>query len=218
MSFILDALKKSEGERQRQNAPAFFEVKIAPPRTRLPLWVVALGTLLVLNLGIAAWLVLRQQPETIPSAPIASAPMATAQPTVPAVADAVPPRASVPSPASEADEPAADGLDVDPELFATDEEMAEIREPAAAPSRVTRGTILGVPTYEQAAGTPGSTIPELRLDLHVFANEPKDRFVFLNNRRLREGDALADGTQVENIVPDGVVLSYRGTRFLLQSQ
>ena len=29
MSFILDALKKSESDRQRQSAPALFEVKVA---------------------------------------------------------------------------------------------------------------------------------------------------------------------------------------------
>ena len=47
MSFILDALKKSESDRQRQNGPALFEVKVAPPRTRLPLWAMAIAVLLV---------------------------------------------------------------------------------------------------------------------------------------------------------------------------
>jgi len=32
MSFILDALKKSETDRQRQATPALFEVKVAAPR------------------------------------------------------------------------------------------------------------------------------------------------------------------------------------------
>ena len=35
MSFILDALKKSETDRQRQASPALFEVKVAAPRFRL---------------------------------------------------------------------------------------------------------------------------------------------------------------------------------------
>jgi general secretion pathway protein B len=75
-----------------------------------------------------------------------------------------------------------------------------------------------VPTYDQLAGTRGASLPELRLDLHVFANEPADRFIFLNNKRLREGEALPDGTRVESIVPDGAVLAVRGMRFLLQRQ
>src|SRR5579863_243093 len=59
MSFILDALKKSESDRQRQNGPAFFEVKVAPPRTRLPAWAIAIAVLLVVNLGIVMWLLMR---------------------------------------------------------------------------------------------------------------------------------------------------------------
>ena len=34
MSFILDALKKSENERQKASGPALFEVKVAPPASR----------------------------------------------------------------------------------------------------------------------------------------------------------------------------------------
>src|SRR5215469_13099102 len=60
MSFILDALKKSETDRQRQNGPALFEVKVAPPRTGLPLWAVGLGVLLAVNLVIVAWVLLRR--------------------------------------------------------------------------------------------------------------------------------------------------------------
>ena len=50
MSFILDALKKSELERQRQSTPGLVESGIARPRPRLPLWAVALCVLLGINL------------------------------------------------------------------------------------------------------------------------------------------------------------------------
>jgi general secretion pathway protein B len=60
MSFILDALKKSETDRQRQSAPALFEVKVAAPRRRLPVWAVALGALLVVNAGVLAWVLMRK--------------------------------------------------------------------------------------------------------------------------------------------------------------
>jgi general secretion pathway protein B len=50
VSFILDALKKSENERQKQNGPALFEVKVAPPASRFPLWAVVVGVLLGVNL------------------------------------------------------------------------------------------------------------------------------------------------------------------------
>ena len=60
MSFILDALKKSEADRQRQTAPALFEVKVAAPRRRFPIWAIAVGALLAVNLLIVLWIVLRQ--------------------------------------------------------------------------------------------------------------------------------------------------------------
>jgi general secretion pathway protein B len=50
MSFILDALKKSESERQQQAGPALFEVRVAPPRAGLPIWAVVAG----IALGVAA--------------------------------------------------------------------------------------------------------------------------------------------------------------------
>ena len=44
MSFILDALKKSENDRQRQSGPALYEAKLAAPRSQLPLWAIGLVT------------------------------------------------------------------------------------------------------------------------------------------------------------------------------
>ena len=74
MSFILDALKKSETDRQRQNGPALFEVRVAPPRDKLPLWAVGLGVLLAVNLVIVAWVLLRRSsPAEAPTSPPAAA-------------------------------------------------------------------------------------------------------------------------------------------------
>src|SRR5579863_10286297 len=60
MSFILDALKKSESDRQRQSGPALYEVKVVPPKSRFPLWAVALSVPLGVNLVIGGWLLLRR--------------------------------------------------------------------------------------------------------------------------------------------------------------
>jgi general secretion pathway protein B len=61
MSFILDALKKSESERQRQNGPSLYEVRATTPRMRLPLWAVAIVVLLGVNLSIVTWMLLHRQ-------------------------------------------------------------------------------------------------------------------------------------------------------------
>ena len=62
--------------------------------------------------------------------------------------------------------------------------------PAAFGNHVSRGTSSGVPLYQDAALAPGAHIPELRLDLHVFAAKPQERFVMINMHKLHEGDNL----------------------------
>lgn len=65
MSFILDALKKSENERQKQTGPALYEVKVAPPQRRFPVWAVVVGMLLGVNLIVLTAVLLmrdRQDP------------------------------------------------------------------------------------------------------------------------------------------------------------
>src|ERR1700693_4830358 len=73
MSFILDALKKSESDRQRQSGPALYEVKVAPPRGALPPWAVAVVILLAINLMIGLWMLLRH-PFARPATESAAAP------------------------------------------------------------------------------------------------------------------------------------------------
>jgi general secretion pathway protein B len=59
MSFILDALKKSENERQRQVGPSLADVQIRQRRHDKPWWVVAVAALLVLNLGVLLVVLMR---------------------------------------------------------------------------------------------------------------------------------------------------------------
>ena len=54
-----------------------------------------------------------------------------------------------------------------------------------------------------------------RLAVNVNVEMPEDRFVFINMSKLREQSQLGEGPVVEEITPDGVVLTYLGTSFLL---
>ena len=227
MSFILDALKKSESDRQRQSGPALFEVKVAPPRTGLPTWAVAVAALLVVNLAIVMWMLWRHPAprsadtgaQPLPAPTAVAGPQAAAATTpapapasVPLPAPAVQPPATAPSPVLVPNPGATGGGSDNPDDY------APATEPAAPPllgSRVRRGTADGVPLYQDAAGTPGTRIPQLRLDLHVFALHPQDRFVMINMHKLREGDSLPEGVHVDRITPEGAVLSYSGSQFLL---
>jgi general secretion pathway protein B len=235
MSFILDALKKSESDRQRQSGPALFEVKVAPPRARLPLWAVAIALLLAVNLVIVAWMLLRRSgahAETAltaaPAAPAAPAvappPQVPATTAAPAAAAAVPAGAPVSLAPATATTPSAAPVAA-PATGAPEGESAEDLAPAAdapaAPAPATlsthvrRGTADGVPLYQDWAATPGTHVPQLRLDLHVYAARPEERFAMINMKKVHEGDPLPEGVRVESITPEGVVLSYSGSRFLL---
>ena len=233
MSFILDALKKSETDRQRQSAPALFEVKVAAPRRRFPLWAIGLAALLGVNVVVLAWVLMRQ-----PAAPAAATvPPAQAQSNfppnvvyVPAVmipqpangqvtapVPAVPPEAGVVAPSVApplAEDPllSSGDIPVPPDYDANDYAPAVTREEANAVAQRRAGFL---PTRDDVLAK-GTQLPDLKLDLHVYAQDPAERFVFINMRKLREGESLPEGVRVDAVTPQGADLSYRGTRFTLE--
>jgi general secretion pathway protein B len=262
MSFILDALKKSESERQRQGGPALFEVKVAPPRGRFAIWAVGLGALLAINLVVVGWMALRGSssrsaaavqaatgvpgpgaapsvgPSALPASPAARSPGADSG-AYAAAAPRTDTRFGAPgapgaptSPGSGQDaqttavESAAPGSPARTESDSGDssgnsDDLAPAVEPERrAPSsggQVVRATESGLPTYQEAAQVPGANIPDLHLDLSVYEPQPDQRFVMLNLMKLHEGDSLPTGVRVEQITRDGVILSFHGTKFVLQT-
>lgn len=219
MSFILDALKKSESERQRHSGPALLEARIVRPSRRPPLWAVTIGVLLLVNFGVVAWLLSRSgasAPQTRTSATLAPTPSSAVPgvvarpapaPPAPGVAAAAPPAAS--PAASRGASPAAR-----PEMpdGAGSINPADL-EPAVAPAAgaAPNAERAGLRHYAELA----ATLPPLRLDLHVFATKPADRYAFINMHKVHEGDTTPEGVHVAQITREGVVLDYRGTEFLL---
>lgn len=78
------------------------------------------------------------------------------------------------------------------------------------------GTAADLPTIDDVALQGG--VPEMHIDLHVYADNPQERFVFVNKRKYREGETLQEGPRVEEITRNGVVLSHHGRRFILPRQ
>lgn len=242
MSFILDALKKSETDRQRQTAPALFEVKVAAPRRRFPVWAIALAGLLGVNLLVVLWIVIRQPaasggaPASVGNGAAQVQPEAPAAPpgmvTVPATATYIPANAAsnvtvgpnsydagvvAPSPAPPlAEEPLLSSAEpsVPPDYDARD--YAPAITPAQANATAAARRAGGVPSRDEVLAQ-GTALPELRLDLHVYDPDPAKRFVFLNMRKLREGEALPEGVRLDSINQTGVRLTYRGTQFSIDS-
>lgn len=58
-------------------------------------------------------------------------------------------------------------------------------------------------------------IPQLTMNVHVYAGEPEDRFVLINMQRVEEGDEL-EGVIARSIRPDGILLEFQGHQFLLR--
>jgi general secretion pathway protein B len=55
-----------------------------------------------------------------------------------------------------------------------------------------------------------------RLDLHVYSEEPQNRFILVNLQKYREGETLESGLVLEEILPEGMVMSYLGERFMVE--
>ena len=110
--------------------------------------------------------------------------------------------------------------------------------PALSPRPVEQPAVEPAPLKPDTAPTPGNTTPEqpapatlpllrqldsatrgelppLRISMHVFTEQPDGRFVIIDNHRYGEGASVASGLSIAEIRRDGVVMDYRGRRFLL---
>jgi general secretion pathway protein B len=161
------------------------------------------------NAAVLSWFLLREAP-----APAAG----------PAASIGVDPAPAAPAPAVAGPEPRAESL----ARAAADEYAEEIapttpesRVPGApdptllpeAPAPVTYAAPLPPPV--DVSQQPPAGVAELNLDLHVYAEDPARRAVFINGRRYTEGMALTEGPMLEQITRDGAVIIHRGQRYLL---
>ena len=219
MSFILDALKKSETERQRQGSAEFATIPASRAVSSPPRWLWVLVLLLLINLVVLAGILLRDEPAaTTP----ASAPPAVTPATPPAdtgqppAADTASFEARIADARRRQPPPSVvEEVTPAPEPAPTDE-IAEQRPPATQPNEsASESETLSLPTLTQLRVGGILNLPDLHLDIHVYSETPADRFVFVNMSKHREHSRLASGPVVERITPEGVVLDYQGTRFLL---
>lgn len=224
MSFILDALRKSEIERQRQSGPSMAEFPVARQDRRLPVALIAIGFLLAVNLAVVLFFMIRSEKNAEP------APAGT-QATAQAPVTSPPPAAAAPAPAAAA--AASQGEFPDAEsgpgtvVYAPSEGFGDDATlppgapdptllPEATPPAGGNVTYSASPGVEDAATIAAQTgLPPLSVDLHIFADDPAKRAVFINGRRYTQGATIAEGPVVEQITREGAMLSYRGRRFLL---
>jgi len=79
------------------------------------------------------------------------------------------------------------------------------------------------PSPEVSAAPAPPTQPDegespFKIDLLVWAADPKERMVYLSGRRYFEGQALDNGAVVEQIFENGIVLLHEGHRIRVQAE
>ena len=211
MSFILDALKKSETERQQQTGAEFSSVPSGsddPPSMK---WLWILIGLLAVNIAVLLGILLR------PDAP-APAPAGLPTPAVESVPAQPPAEPSFQEQVAVARQQQAEKEMAAAEALAENpREAVRAADPASTATTVPRPA-RRVQTFDEVRMSGRPQVPDLHLDIHVYSEVPDQRFVFINMVKHRERSRLDEGPVVSEITPEGVILDYQGTSFLLPRQ
>ena len=228
MSFILDALRKSENERQRNATPGIADAPIRPRSQRRSFWIPLVAALLGINLSLLAvlWYVgNRDTPQnaTTPSTALEPARKVQSAPATPSVQAPIVP---LPDSTSVIADPTV-SRELASEFATPPQPQPQPTAPAVAiptppptgatPSiEVDEGSsIVDVPTLAELSLAGSVSLPTLHLDIHVYSDTPAERFVFINTAKYREGDKITEGPTVDKINQSGVVLVHQNRRFLL---
>jgi hypothetical protein len=201
MSYILDALKKSELERNRKAAPSLIGTAPHLPNARTKIVVAVTIALFANALLLGAWWFWPRN--------------ASLAQTTTALAQTSPPESSV------TEEPPVVEASPTPAAASQTEHVAT--PPRARPASPPR-TESPAPTPRVASTKPAAiafnalsadeqrAFAGLEFSTHVYADEPDFRSVTINGHRFKEGDVLPGGFVLSEITEDGVVVDQSGKR------
>ena len=210
MSFILDALRKSEAERQQQGKAQFAGVPASAPDRTAPRWLWVVGVLLVINLLVLVGVLLR------PDGAAREAPAVTRPAVTPiAAASNATPDAGFAEQVAAARKNAPQRQPEPTTVAATVDDAPVSAAPVPTTPRAAPTATASFPTIHQLRAEGKIELQDLHVDIHVYSESPQDRFVFINMTRLKEGAQMPEGPVVAEITADGVVLRHQGMTFLL---
>ena len=225
MSYILEALKKSDQQRQRSATPTLLtshEPAAVPAKPVLLYYGLLAAVLLSAGISIG-WLrpwqadapeatpvsVKSMEPATVlpdlTPQPVASEKIKVPQPGSPTPVT-VPATPSVPEVVALKTATAAPAKTV-PAITAPVLEKPAIAPIAEAPQEQKTIPMAELPPNIQ------QEIPAMTIPLHAYSSKPRDRLVSINGRILRESENLTSDLRLEQITPDGMIFSYKGYRF-----
>lgn len=238
MSFILDALRKSDQQRQRGAAPTLMSAPVPATQPKpFTWWWYAMLAAVLMSAGVLIGWLHQWQPESMDQAvqpgigrnPEASAQKLTAAP-LPAVTEIPGKPVQLQPPLEPTPTQAAPPAVTPPE--ATAKPVMPAPQPVEAPAGSRVATAPTSVPEQHAATSPGEApratgvmaltelppalqqeIAKLAILAHSYASKPKDRFVFINDRMWREEESPLPGLKLEQITPEGMIFSYKGYRF-----
>ncbi len=234
MSYILEALKKSESERNRGRVPDLGQQirmihrkrkRGIPAAVWLALALLANAVVLAVLFwpGVGMW---SRAPEPIaavtedttvgPDNSAVPAEVSTNKPQ-PEMASHVPPTPGTTASAAADPVPTAPQPVPEPEPEFVNQAptviVPTVREPLMpGAEELIRPWQGRVPHLVEMPMAFQRNVPDLVFNSHVYASDPRDRRIMINGSFLRKGESLGPLT-VELITEDGVVLSMNGERF-----
>ena len=224
MSYILDALKKSDQQRQLGATPTLQAAQLTVAAPKRPMFIYyGLLAIVLLVAGIAiGWLRPWQPEQPLPmTEPLAAPAPLTAPPEMPSkTAQEFPAanltRAGQPVPVAGDMQPNSPALDSSgtPSAAAPipDKTMPDNTMPKSASIAGVAQEQKAIP-FDELPASIQREIPGMTVQLHSYSSNPSERLVYINSTRLREGDSLMPGLSLEQVTPDGMIFSYKGYRF-----
>jgi general secretion pathway protein B len=225
MSYILEALKKSQAERQLGELPSIHAPQVqlhdgaaSASARRTPVWL-ALGGVTV---AVAAALLLWQPWQADAAAPAAAAvvPAVLAQAVPAPLPVAAPPAAVAPAPVAASVPPAATAAPV------------HHARPVAEPKQETPGQAVSPPVAAPAPAVPPTPsveesvpgmrdlpepiqrqIPAIAIGGYIYSKNPADRLLLIDKVLRHEGEELAPGLVLEKLQPKAAIFSFKGYRY-----
>ena len=205
MSYILEALKKSQAERQLGELPSIHapQVQLQPApdtsgKRRLPLW---LGVGAVCAVAAAWWWWPAQT--SVAPAPVAAAPVPVQAPApviAPAPAPMPVPVAVKPAPPAPAPAPAPVVKAVTP-----------VPVPAPVPAPVPSEEV--IPGLRDLPEPIQRQIPPVALGGYIYSKDPADRLLLIDKVLRHEGEEVAPGLVLEKLQPKTAIFSFKGYRY-----
>ncbi len=232
MSYILDALRKSETERRQGKIPDLGQQVqlIHQPRKKRISPVVWIAVALVINALVLAVVFWPITPVSQPDRPVTSG-SPSSVPRTETISEDAASASGVPAHRETRQDNQADSVPAN-QIPESGRVSAAIPEPVIETPVSERPTIIvpSPPVAREQQPLPDTqppgrvphlvelplsfqkSIPDLMFNSHIYGSEPSARRVMINNNYLRRGDTFS-GIKVEDITEDGVVLSKHGQRF-----